>query len=81
VFGFSDLSEAERFRQHHGSGTIYRVSAAAAFQADMSLLFLGGSGIGALLYAMKYWGGEGTAQPRWEHLLVPPVTVIEHVTT
>lgn len=45
----------------------------------MKLLLLGGSGIGAYLFAMKYWQVSAGPAPRWEHLLIPPVRIVRAV--
>ena len=76
LFAWATFDEAVTFQQQYGGGTIYEVEADTFLQADMNLLFLGGSGIGALLFAMKYWRGESSPTPRWEFLLVPPIRVV-----
>jgi len=76
LFAWATFDEAVTFQQQHGVGTIYEVEADNFFQADMNLLFLGGSAIGALLFAMKYWRGESSPTPRWEYLLIPPIRVV-----
>lgn len=81
LFAWETLVEAIKFQKEHGGGTIYTVEANSFFRGDMNLLFLGGSGIGAIKFAMKYWRGEAGGQPRWEYLLVPPVHVIGVVST
>ena len=76
LFAWATRDEAVTFQQQFGGGTIYEVEARSFFRSDMNLLFLGGSGIGALLFAMKYWQAEASPAPRWEYLLVPPIRVI-----
>lgn len=77
LFAWATHQEAAEFEMEHGGGSIYEVEAEKYFRGDMKLLFLGGSGIGAVLFAMKYWRGESSPVPRWEYLLVPPVRVVE----
>jgi hypothetical protein len=76
VFAWATREEASSFQQEHGGGIIYEIEADDFFRGDMKLLYLGGSGIGALLFAAKYWGGDASPAPRWEYLLVPPVRVV-----
>lgn len=80
LFAWASRSEAFAFQKVHAGGSIYEVEAETSFRGDMNLLFLGGSGVGAMLFAMKYWRGESSPTPRWEYLLVPPVRVIEEQT-
>jgi hypothetical protein len=79
LFAWASLEEAFAFKKQYGEGNIYEVEAETAFKADMNQLYLGGSGVGALFYAMKYWKGEAGSNPIWEYLLVPPVRVIGQV--
>jgi hypothetical protein len=80
LFAWASYDEALAFqRESGGSGTIYEVEADKYFRGDMRLLYLGGSGIGAWHYAMKYWRGEASPTPRWEYLLVPSVRVLRAV--
>jgi len=79
LFAWSSLEEARAFKESHGGGIIYEVEAKSGCKADMNMLFLGGSGIGALLFAMKYWRGDASPNPKWEHLLVPPVQILGEV--
>ena len=76
LFAWESLDEAIRFRNETGGGKIYHVEANEIFRGDMKLLLLGGSGVGAVQFARKYWRGDSSPQPRWEYLLVPPVRVI-----
>lgn len=81
AFGWPDLETARRFRATHGApdSAIYRVSCIRSSQHDMSLLYLGGTILGAWLYATKYWRGEAGPEPLWEHLLLPPIEVQERM--
>lgn len=76
LFAWQSRDEALAFQRESGSGTIYEVEADKFFRGDMKLLYLGGSGIGAWHFAMKYWTAEASPTPRWEYLLVPPIRVI-----
>ena len=76
LFAWATRDEALLFQQESGGGTIYEVEADSYFRSDMKLLYLGGSVIGAMLFAMKYWRAEASPVPRWEYLLVPPIRVI-----
>ncbi len=81
LFAWGTLAEAEAFRSQHGAGrgNIYVVEAGSAFRADMSWVALGGTNAAALWLAMKYWRGEASADPAWELLISPPVTVGDKV--
>ena len=76
IFAWATRSEAVAFQKDYGGASICEIEAETFFRGDMNLLFLGGSGVGAMLFAMKYWRGESSPTPRWEYLLVPPVRVI-----
>lgn len=76
VFAWASHDEALAFQREFGGGTIYEVEADQYFRGDMKLLYLGGSGIGAWQFAMKYWRCQASPAPRWEYLLVPPVRVV-----
>jgi hypothetical protein len=76
LFAWGSRDEALVFQHEFGGGTIYEVEADQYFRGDMKLLYLGGSGIGAWNFAMKYWRREASPDPRWEFLLVPPIRVV-----
>lgn len=58
---------------------IYKVESNDYFKADMKLLTFGQSSAHLLSFANRYWKGEGSDNPAWEHLLAHPVTVLERV--
>lgn len=76
LFAWETYHEAVEFQKEHGGGPIYVIEADTFFRGDMKLLYLGGSGIGAVQFAIKYWRGESGPSPRWEYLLVPPVQIV-----
>jgi hypothetical protein len=77
VFAWESLDDAKWFRQKYSSpeAPIFRMSGEMTFRGDINLLLLGGTILGAWLYATKYWRGDSSASPRWEVLVVPPVTI------
>jgi|ThiBiot_500_plan_2_1041550.scaffolds.fasta_scaffold62392_1 hypothetical protein len=79
IFAWKSLNEAKLFQKEFGGEQILQLEADASFCGDMDLLFLGGSGVGAIQFAMKYWRGESSSSPRLEYLLIPPVRVISAV--
>lgn len=79
VFAWQTLDEAKAFRDKCKGGDIYIVDADPGFQADMTLVALGGTNIAALWLARQYWRGEASATPAWETLLRPPVVVGDKV--
>jgi hypothetical protein len=76
LFAWGTREEAIAFQRESGGGAIYEVEADNYFKGDMKLLYLGGTGIGAWKFALRYWRGEAGPTPRWEYLLVPPIRVI-----
>lgn len=77
VYGFDSRSTASRFVTEYadGAATVFEVSAADGFRADMHLVDAE-TIHGGVRKAHYYW--EGTtdrADPLWEVLLEPPVTV------
>lgn len=80
-FAFRDIAEAMNFSAYPSGGVkIWEVETENYFCADMNLLSFGHRGIAAFANAHEYWSGNGSEQPLWECLLVPPVTVIRQVT-
>jgi len=79
LYAWASPDEALAFQREFGGGTIYEVEGDQYFRGDMNLLYLGGSGIGAWQFAMKYWSGDASPAPRWEYLLVPPVRVVHRL--
>jgi hypothetical protein len=83
-FGCETLEDARTFRdQFAGAGArIVRLEADGSFRADMTALNMAQtSPIVASYYAHQYWKGEAAKPqpPFWEHLLLPPVRVLEVV--
>lgn len=78
VFGWQTVEEAASFKASFGSddSALCVVNCSEAFRHDMSLLYLGGSTIGSIFYARKYWRGDSGNSPRWEILMRPPVQVV-----
>ena len=79
IFAWEKYDQALEFQKQHGSGTIYRIESESFIRGDMNLLLLGGAGISAIQFALKYWNEGKSPQPRWEYLLIPPVKVIERI--
>lgn len=81
AFGWSTLDEARKFKAQirAPAAPTFRVSCDRSFRCDMDLLRMGNSILVAWLFADKYWRGEQGPQPKWEELLIPPVTVLEQV--
>ncbi|PWB38613.1 MAG: DUF2441 domain-containing protein [Parcubacteria group bacterium] len=79
VFAFDNLESAKKFREIYGNnqGAIVKIDAISAFKADMNLLTLKDSLLQLSYNAHKYWKGEASDSPFWEHLLIPPVKVID----
>ena len=80
-FAFSSLDEARVFRATSGQANqpIYRLSADRVVQADQVWLRLGNQIAAASFYAYKFWSGAASPTPKWEHMLVPPVQVLEQM--
>ncbi len=73
MFGWCNLSAAENFNSaQNNRHSIYEVHSEKAFIADQKLLYLGGSIMGALEFARKYWSGERTENPRLEAVIPLP---------
>ena len=79
IFGWDTKQDAISFRASHcaGNGNICRVSGELGFRGDMNLLLLGGTILGAWLYATRYWSGFRSLSARVECLLTTPVNVEE----
>lgn len=80
-FAWNTLEVALSFRQQFGEpdAPIFRVEAADAFCADMSLLRFGSNVMGTLLLAERYWSGWTAPNPNLEMLLTGPVFIAEQV--
>jgi hypothetical protein len=82
VFACETLDDARTFRLRYPgpngvSGQIFVVSAAESFRCNLPLIDFGASTVVGVAGARAYWGGErGYAAELWEHLLIPPVTVL-----
>lgn len=76
-FAFASLDEATAFRT--GEQQIYRLHADVVLQLDQRWLRHGHQNAIASYCAHKYWSGTAATSPKWEHMLVPPVRVIERV--
>lgn len=81
MFAWDSIERANQFRHEsqYADAPIFKLQCETVFRADMRLLLLGGSCLGASLFAHKYWRGEATQNPDWEYLLKPPVMVVEQV--
>lgn len=81
MFAWDSIERANQFRHNYrcADAPIFKLQCETVFRADMGLLRLGGSCLGASLFAHKYWRGEATQNPDWEYLLKPPVMVVEQV--
>lgn len=81
MFAWDSIESANQFRNDYrcADAPIFKLQCETVFRADMRLLLLGGSYLGASLFAHKYWRGEATQNPNWEYLLKPPVMVVEQV--
>lgn len=75
MFAWSSLKDASRFRGSAENHLIYQVESSSAFVADMNLLHLGGSLVGAYEYAKKYWSGNKSDNPNLEVLIPLPVVI------
>lgn len=79
LFACKSLSDAEAFKTQYGTpeSLIWEVEANNAFKADMKLLTLQGSLLTLSYNAVRYWSSlPSDANPFWEFLLIPPVSVI-----
>lgn len=78
---WESVEDARRFRNefNYPTAPIYAVRGVTTFKGDMNLLRLGGTILGAWLHAQKYWKGHSSTAPRWEVLLIPPVSVESQV--
>lgn len=76
-FAWGSIEEARAFRQNQQP--IYQLECKQFFKADQKLLTSGVQNIAGSLCAHKYWSGKATNEPRWEYLLLPPVTVTKRV--
>ena len=77
VFAWERQADAQTFAREYPmtTATIWQVQAESSFRGDMRAF----QNNGLRWRAMRYWSGEEVGDPRgplWEHLLVPPVTVI-----
>jgi hypothetical protein len=85
VFAFRDVTDAKAFRKTapDPSAPIWELEAADGFVADMNVV---GGDVPACVMswnAHRYWSGlpldNSSVQPKWEILMVPPVTVMKQV--
>jgi hypothetical protein len=83
IFAFETRDDAHAFINIYCGGdavSILKVDAEESFRANMQLLDVKSKGVGISDAAHDYWRGDrGQAGELWEHLLVPPVTVIGKV--
>lgn len=78
IYGWDSVEDAKKFKLLHGTNdsSIYAVTCEESVRLDMNLLYLGGSSIGSIFFARKYWRGEAGNNPQWEILMKPPVEVV-----
>lgn len=76
-FAFDSLPEVMAFKV--GNQPVYRLDADKVMQADQCWLRLGNQNAVGSFAAHKFWSGAGATNPKWEHMLVPPVRVLEQV--
>jgi len=78
IFGWETIEEAIEFKKSHGinDSSICAVICKESAKLDMNLLYLGGSTIGSIFFARKYWSGKAGTDPRWEILMRPPVEIV-----
>ena len=74
-FAFDNIEDARAFAD---GKPIYKLTADRFFKADQQWLKLSEQNGIASFYAHKYWEGTASPTPRWEYLLVPPIST-EHV--
>lgn len=74
MFAWTNLNDAYEFKSSE-EDTIYQIESDKAFIADMNLLYLGGSILGAYEYARRYWAGETSNAPKLEAIIPLPVTI------
>ena len=81
-FATESITDAATFRARYcaGTGVIRRVQAPTTHRANMHLLTSNQTVLVYSWFAHLYWSGEaGPVQPFWEHLLVPPVEILDVV--
>ena len=76
-FAFDSLEGARAFRS--GTQPIYRVHSDKVLRLDQEWLTYGDQSVIASYSAHNYWSGTATTQPKWEHMLVPPVQVLDQI--
>lgn len=76
-FAFASLGEAKGFKT--GDQPIYRVRADLVLQRDQRWLRHGHQNAIASYAAHRYWSGAAATNPKWEHMMVPPVRVLERI--
>jgi hypothetical protein len=59
--------------------SIYRLEPTSVQKLDQNWLRLGNQSALGWYAAHKYWSGDATANPKWEHVLAPPVKVVAKV--
>ena len=76
-FAFESLQAAREFRTN--TQPIYRIQADTVLRLDQRWLRHGNQSVIGSYCAHKYWSGAAVTNPKWEHMLVPPVRVVERV--
>lgn len=72
-FAFNNLEDVKAFANQL---PIYQVTSTNVFKFDQNWLTTGDQ-ISMIYYnADRYWSGAATPMPKWEYLLVPPVTAV-----
>jgi hypothetical protein len=76
-FAFDSLATAKAFRA--GTQPIFRLQSNNVMRLDQGWLTYGDQSVIASYCAHHYWSGSATTEPNWEHVLVPPVQVLERI--
>lgn len=82
LFAWETREEADFFCEERGGGEIYEVFSLfnrKAFRADMALVDVAASRLGASYQAHQYWEGNGSPFPRWEIVVPLPVQVTRKI--
>jgi hypothetical protein len=80
-FAVESIEIARVFRQQFcfGVGSIWQLTAAKFYKADMSLLTMGTSILSASWFAHEYWKGNTGQATFWEYLVIPPLKINKKV--
>ena len=80
-FAYTSLSKAQDFQQKNGKThhKIYRLYADRVIKVDQTWLKLGTQNALGSYFANRFWSSIGSPTPEWEHMLVPPVHVVEQI--